>query len=73
MIKKHESEAGRALAVFLILILLISNHYNFSDFYATALKFRLITNFSMLFQAMSMMHVFHNCGEEGIPRSWLYA
>jgi hypothetical protein len=55
MIKSHESEAGQSPAVFLILILLISNRYNFADFYATALKFRLFTNLSMLFQTMSMM------------------
>jgi hypothetical protein len=55
MIKKQESEAGQSLVVFLILILLISNRNNFSDLNATALKFLLITNLSMLFQTMSMM------------------
>jgi hypothetical protein len=56
MIKNHESEAGRVLAAFLMQILLSSDRYNyFSGFYATALKFRFITNISMLFQTMSMM------------------
>jgi hypothetical protein len=57
MIKNHESETGRALAVFLILILLSCNRYNFSAFYATALKFRFITNLNMLFQTMSMSFI----------------
>jgi hypothetical protein len=41
--------------VFLIQILLISNHYNFLDSNSTAMKFRLISNISMLFQIISMM------------------
>jgi hypothetical protein len=50
MIKKHE--AGQCLAVFLILILLISN----SEFlYTTVLKFCLANILSMLFQTMYMM------------------
>jgi hypothetical protein len=55
MIKKHESEAGRSLVVFLIQILLISNRYNFLDFNSTAMKVRLISNISMLFQMIYMM------------------
>jgi hypothetical protein len=43
------------LAVFRILTLVISNRYNFADFYATALKFHFVTNLSVLFQTMSMM------------------
>jgi hypothetical protein len=54
MIKKHESEAGQS-AVFFILILHISSHYNFLDIYATALTFPLISNPTMLFQTMPMM------------------
>jgi hypothetical protein len=51
--KKSESEAGRSLAVFLILILLISNRYNFSAFYATA-----HWNFSWL---LILAHSFKQC------------
>jgi hypothetical protein len=43
------------LAVVLILIFLISNRYNVSDCYATALKYRSTTNLSMLSQTISMM------------------
>jgi hypothetical protein len=43
------------MAVFLILILLTSNRYNFSDLFATALKFPSVTNLSRYFQIMSMM------------------
>jgi hypothetical protein len=53
--QKPWKQGWSVFAVFLILILLISNRYNFADFYTTALKFRLITNHSMLFQTMSMM------------------
>jgi hypothetical protein len=58
MIEKHKSEAGRSLVVFLIQPLLISNRYNFLDFNSTAMKFRLISNISMLFQGPIFLFCF---------------
>jgi hypothetical protein len=54
--KKWKNKARQSLAVFLILILLISNRYNFADFYTTARKFQLI----MLFQTISMLSSMFN-------------
>ena len=70
MYEKHENEAGKPSAVFPIQILLNSNRCNFSGFDVTAMKFSLITHFSMLFPTMSML-VFIS-PEKNFSRTQLY-